>query len=245
MSLHRKLGIMVVLLGAACGPSGPAGVAVDRASDTSSSSAPRSAASVDGLTEDEIPSEAMKPSQRGTRGVRSFAGFLDTIREQFGGFPAPRPATMRVLTDQVGVVLRGTVTKAEFVPHELHLGDLRGASIDLVLTVSPTQTIKKGADPVPTQWATEVFTGDPVLVRLTLAKLATELGTGPLGADVLLYGNPEPALDQFGVAGGGRAGIYDGIIEDAEARTRLALVPGTPKELDEGIAAALAATSGR
>ena len=75
-------------------------------------------------------------------------------------------------------------------------------------------------------WTLTVWMGDPVASAMLRKKFATELGTGPVGAAVLLFGNVVSDPE------GPRLEIFDGLVEDGSGSARMALVEDAePKEL--------------
>lgn len=202
------------------------------------------------MTEEEIPPQAVASAQAGSSSAESFAGLMESIHAEYEDmFPEPTPADVPGLLSKVGVVARGTITKVELVPSEIRLGPLAGAQIHLRITLDPSDVVKasRGAD--PTTWVLGAWMGDPVMARLMLRKLTTELGKGPVGAEALLYGNPSGGVVEGSPGNIDGAplgtGIYDGLVEDASGTARVSVLanPG-PQDLTS-IDAAMAAMAPR
>ena len=180
------------------------------------------------LTAADIPEEAFVPLQEGDASVASFRSFVDRQVVDHYGHPRPGPAELTALGDAVDAVAHGTIAGAALVQHPITLGGLTAARIELQLLLGPTSTTLRG-DAAPGEvWHVPVWMGDPAFAPAVLSMLETELGTGPVGADAVLFATDVDDASPFG----GGLTVVDGIVQGGPEVARLSRDPApAPTEL--------------
>lgn len=169
------------------------------------------------MTEEDIPDEAKVPFQTGDGSARSFKALLDASVQQLGDKRVPLPDTLPLLFQGTDQVVHGTVTGVELVPATRSLGPgMDMATISVRLSLDVDAAYKTGGKAEPTVWVQELWAGDPVLAETELAKAQAELGDGPIGAEVVLFGFVPAGSD------GAELAALDGLIADAGGTYRVA-----------------------
>lgn len=174
------------------------------------------------MTLSEVPAVVLEPTRAGDGSVASFAAFLATVRSFHHGRPVWRPDTVEGISAVTDVAGHGRIASLELVPRTEQLGDLTAARIDLVLTVDGLRLWKSDDRVDARVWTRTLWMGDPVLAGGMLARLREELGAGPVGATVVIFGNVTDTPE------GPVLGVFDGIVDDAGAVARLSLVVAEP-----------------
>lgn len=170
------------------------------------------------LTADEVPPEEMAPTQQGDGTVRSFQAFMTGVASAVNGKPAPRPTSVQELIDQTAASARGTITAVRLSHSEVHQGQLPGARIDLIVDLEVSDTIKSVEGFDGSSWTRTLWVGDPAVVPAMLQKLTTELGTGPIGADAVIFAN------LLETDSGEVLTVFDGLVEDDTGTARLSVI---------------------
>lgn len=186
------------------------------------------------MTADEIPAGAVEPFQQGDGSASSLGAFVLHVGQTLDGKPAPRPDDLDGLYERSANIVHGRLTSVSLESSEVRLNELAVARIDLVLGVDVQQVVKAESGAAASRWRMTAWLGDPVAAELIYEKLTVELGDGPIGAEVLLFGNvAEGQIDRS-------PQIFDGLVTDSSGTARLALIENAePRDL-QSIAPALA-----
>lgn len=206
----RLASVVIVVAGAACGSTRAQPHPVAAGADVTEASQPH-------MAEKDIPPEAKKPSQIGDGSARSFKGLLDVVDRQLGDKRVPLPSDLAGLAAQSASIVHGRVTSIELRPTEQRLPpNLVAAGLDLHLSIEVQEEFKGPRSINTIDWVITIWSGDPVLAGMMLAKTKQELGPGPIGAEVILFGNaPADAPTS-------QTGALDGLIEAADGTFRIA-----------------------
>lgn len=191
---------------------------------------------------EDIPEEFKAPSQQGDGTAQSFSQFLALENMDAATRYRPLPPDIEGLTAESAIVTRGEVVDVSLEEGLERLEGLPDAMglIDLVVRVRTTEAVKGAAPGAEITWRRSLYAGDTVLVDASLERMRAELGPGPVGREILVFGSRY----------GGRSdmGVIDGLIHDETGTFRLApagMVPYTdyltdiPTAFEEAAAASL------
>lgn len=219
-----------VLVGAAALSGSVAAAGTARRSDPAAPTAPVDDALRPTLTADDVPEGAFVPLQEGDATVASFRSFLGRQLVEDGGDLRPGPESLVELGASVDAVAHGTVASATIVEHPVVLGDLTAARIELQLVLDPADLLRgeatmPGDDEAEAAagqvWHLPLWLGDPALAPAVADMLRTELGSGPVGADAVLFAQQIDVSSPFG----GGLTIVDGIVQGGPEIARIARDP--------------------
>lgn len=171
-----------------------------------------------------IPSDEVEPGQAGNASVASFSGFMALVASRVDGTPAPRPTSVADLREQSEAIAYGTIERVTLVPKEVRRGELVASAIELELHLEIDEALKAPGSIDTTEWRQTVWMGDPALAAMTIEKMQTEMGTGPVGARAILFGHVDEAASM--------ARVFDGLVEDQSGSARITIISNpAPKDL--------------
>ncbi|MBN2623626.1 MAG: hypothetical protein JXA83_09665 [Acidimicrobiales bacterium] len=179
------------------------------------------------MTAEDVPVHAFQPSQTGDGSVESFSAFLDGVNDMREGLVLGAPVSVDHLTAMSQVVVHGHVAEVALVRSDVHMGDLSAQQIEMVITVADPAIVKSSASVTAVDtWRQQLWLGDPVLAGRVLEMLQAELGSGPVGADAVLFGT----IDQTVERSLPTPSVLDGLITLDGSVARLAPSPETPSD---------------
>lgn len=137
---------------------------------------------------EEIPDEFGEARQSGDTTARSFKGFLDLVDQEQEAFRVPGEASVEHLVRVVETIVSGEVVSVDLNRSSERLGSSEAERVELQISVRVREQVKGSVPEETLSWTAEVWFGDPVLGPTVEERLLAELGPGPLGSEVLLFG---------------------------------------------------------